>query len=136
MKKKIIIGSLVFSVPLIFLMLFGNNPLCRGNADCGQRLHAFFVLFQPILPLFLFSLLTYRLPERYFRAWSRFALVWIPLSMLAIACSPEYGDSIMPIYSITKGFVSYLASTSFAIISTLILFFVFSIKFIKQKPRA
>ena len=124
MKKKIIIGSLVFSVPLIFLMLFGNNPLCRGNADCGQRLHAFFVLFQPILPLFLFSLLTYRLPERYFRAWSRFALVWIPLSMILVVLAPEYISGglfiqIGPVF--TKSYVSNTSSQLFALISTLIL---------------
>ena len=136
MKKTIVFTSGIIGAFLLLSYRYGNYALCQNDDSCAHVLHYLYVLFSPVTWLFIFSLLTYRLPERYFRAWSRFALVWIPLSMLAIACSPEYGDSIMPIYSITKGFVSYLASTSFAIISTLILFFVFSIKFIKQKPRA
>ena len=130
MKKYFFRVSAFFTAALLIANYFGNYAICDHVAQngyigtCPEFLFNIEIVSFPILPLFIFSLLTYRLPERYFRAWSRFALVWIPLSMLAIACSPEYGDSIMPIYSITKGVVAYYSSILFALISAIILLFV------------
>lgn len=73
----------------------------------------------PIVPLFVFSLITYFLPKRFFKAWYKFALVWTTLTIVGILFAPEYSGQLM--YAITKGSVTYYMSVLFCVISTTIL---------------
>ncbi|OGG78281.1 hypothetical protein A3A36_02940 [Candidatus Kaiserbacteria bacterium RIFCSPLOWO2_01_FULL_52_12b] len=76
--------------------------------------------FLPVIPLFLFSLVTYRMRDEVYRTWSRFAYVWIPLSMVLILLSPEYGsDWMYPIEKSTVAFVSLIIFT-FASLSIIV----------------
>ncbi len=124
MKKTIVFTSGIIGAFLLLSYRYGNYALCQNDDSCAHVLHYLYVLFSPVTWLFIFSLLTYRLPERYFRAWSRFALVWIPLSMILVVLAPEYISGglfiqIGPVF--TKSYVSNTSSQLFALISTLIL---------------
>ena len=73
-----------------------------------------FILF-PIIPLFIFSLITYKMQEEVFQFWWKFARVWIPLSMLGILLSPSYSSNWM--FPIEKGNVALFSMILFAIVS-------------------
>ena len=74
------------------------------------------LLFVPIL---LFSLVTYKMREEIFRAWIKFAVWWIPLSMILILISPEYtNDLVLPI---VKGTVAMATSAVFIVVSLFII---------------
>ncbi|MDP2655239.1 MAG: hypothetical protein Q8P17_01625 [bacterium] len=75
--------------------------------------------FFPVIPLFLLSLITYKMSEEVYRAWLRFANVWIPLSIVLIFLAPEYsGDWMFPV---VKGTVAFFSSLLFVLISLLII---------------
>ena len=75
--------------------------------------------FLPIIPLFFFSLITYKMRDEVFRAWLRFAYAWIPLSLLLIFLAPEYTYDWM--YPVVKGTVAFFSSLLFACISLIII---------------
>ncbi|MCX6790096.1 MAG: hypothetical protein NTV60_01050 [Candidatus Kaiserbacteria bacterium] len=75
----------------------------------------------PIIPLFIFSLITYKMRDDVYRVWIRFSCAWIPLSMILIFVSPEYSGGFgIPLYSMTKGSVAFMSSLLFVLISLLI----------------
>lgn len=71
------------------------------------------------IPLFLFSLITYKMRDEVYRTWLRFAYVWIPLSMGLIFLAPEYSTDWM--YPVEKGSVAFLTSLLFVIISLILI---------------
>ena len=71
------------------------------------------------IPLFLFSLITYKMREEVYQAWFRFVCWWIPLSVLLIFIAPEYSHDWL--YPIEKGSVALLTSAIFLIVSLLII---------------
>lgn len=75
----------------------------------------------PIIPLFLFSIITYKMRDEVYRAWTRFSYVWIPLSMVAIFLAPEYSADWM--FPIEKGSVAFFSSLIFAVISLLLIIY-------------
>ena len=118
-RKSLLTISGIISVGLVIVGTTGTYALCRNEEDCIKILHFAFLNLVPIFPLFIFSLITYWMPETIYRAWFKFALVWIPLSMLLIFISPEYSSDWM--YRIEKGSVAFGMSALFVIISTLII---------------
>ena len=75
------------------------------------------------LPVFILSLITYRLSEKATRAWMYFAIPWTVLSIIATHITPEYGGGggFGLSMSIDKSDVAFLMSALFVIISTLII---------------
>jgi len=77
------------------------------------------LIFTPVIPLFLLSLITYKMRDSVYRAWLRFAQVWIPLSMIAIYLAPVYSNDLM--FLVVKSTVAFGSSLLFIIISLLII---------------
>ncbi|OGG40588.1 hypothetical protein A2118_03155 [Candidatus Kaiserbacteria bacterium GWA2_50_9] len=75
--------------------------------------------FFPVIPLFVLSLITYKMRDEVYRAWLRFAQVWVPLSMLFIFLAPEYTSDWM--FPVVKGTVAFFSSLLFLIISLIII---------------
>lgn len=73
------------------------------------------IFFLPVLPLFLFSLITYKMPEGVFQAWWRFARVFVPLAMFLILITPAYTHNWM--FPVTKGTVAVALSGLFVLTS-------------------
>jgi len=116
MSKKIILQSSgIITLGLLTISIFGTYKICNDGENCINILHSFFIHFLPIIPLFLLSLITYRMRDEVYRAWLRFAYVWIPLSMLLILLAPEYSSDWM--YPVVKGTVAFFSSLLFIIIS-------------------
>ncbi len=120
-KKYILAYSGFISSLLVIVDFQGTYKLCFNVQTCVDILYFLFLEFLISIPLFLFSLITYFLPERFFITWLKFARVWIPLSMLGILLAPEYSNEFM--FAITKGSVAFTMSVLFCVISSAILLF-------------
>ena len=118
-KKVLLVASTFVSVALVIIGSFGTYTLCSDNEKCIEFLHLAFLNFIPILPLFLFSLITYKMRDDIYRTWLTFALVWTPLSMFLILIAPEYSHDWM--YRIEKGTVAFGASVLFCLVSTILI---------------
>ncbi len=120
MSKKIILWiSGIATLGLFTIGTFGTYQICSSNENCINTLHSFFIHFLPIIPVFVFSLITYKMREETYHAWARFAYAWIPLSMLLILLAPEYSSDWM--FPVVKGTVAFFSSLLFVIISSLII---------------
>jgi len=117
MKKNLVIsgavGVILFSIAL-FSRQIGLCPSSSYNS-CAIFFDRFAESLTPVFPFLAFSISSYFMSDRVFRTWSRFAVIWVPLSIVAIALTPEYsGDFLFPI---VKGTVALGISLLFVIIS-------------------
>lgn len=122
-KKLFLVFSGVVAVVTLLLAVIDTDHLCSsGDTICMSVWHSVILNFLSVIPFFLFSLITYKMPEKVFRAWAWFALPWTALSMVLIYMSPEYGQSgFGPSISLDKGFVAFLMAGSFVLVSIVII---------------
>ena len=122
LKKIILLGSGIITLLLLVFNYVGTFALCGSKeyGDCMDTLAGIMRELLPVIPLFIFSLITYKMPEKVFQAWAWFALPWAVFSMLLIYMAPEYGQGgFGPSISLDKGFVAFLMSGAFVIVSVL-----------------
>jgi general stress protein CsbA len=86
-KKIVLVVSLVGTVVLLSLAFFRDTlyDYCFAEGRCWRfwnSLDGVGDLFFPILFLFLFSLITYKMRDEVFRAWWNFARWWVPVIMV------------------------------------------------------
>lgn len=119
-KKNVLIASGLITLCLLIWNYIGNYAICDSffangsKGACPEILTQVGINLLPFLPLFLLSILASFLRPAIFKAWAKFALVWIPFTMLCIAAAPEYSQSLLPI---VKGSVAFYLSILFVIIS-------------------
>jgi hypothetical protein len=114
-KTKLFFTSGIISVVLILINYIGTYKTCNDIFECTEILYAAMIVLFPIIPLFIFSLITYKMREEIFEIWWKFARIWIPVSMLAILIAPSYTHNwILPI---VKGTVAFASVVLFVIIS-------------------
>lgn len=120
-KKILLIVSGIGTVVLLILNWIGTFKLCGGQeyGQCMDLIYSIMMNFFPIIPLFLLSLITYKMRNEVYRAWLRFVYVWIPLSMFAILIAPEYSSDWM--FPVVKGTVAFYSSLLFVIISLVLI---------------
>src|SRR3989344_4320472 len=124
-KKILLIVSGFFSIGLIIWNYIGNYQVCdffmKGGSinNCPFILTSIGINLLPIIPLFLLSIIIYKMRDEVYRAWLRFAQWWIPLSMLLIFLAPEYTSDWM--FPVVKGTVAFFSSILFLIISLLLI---------------
>lgn len=109
------VGVLVFVLLIVFL----PSPYHCGTYEklCDSLGNfALFLLIAP--PLFLFSLVTYKMRDEVYQAWWRLTRWWIPISMLLVLITPEDNGAFM---QINRGFVAFLMSGLFSILSIAII---------------
>lgn len=124
MKKKtiLLIFSGIMSLILIVLNYIGTFHLCGGYyyGTCMDVLADIIIIFLPIIPLFIFSLITYKMREEVFEIWWKFARIFTPLIMLAVYIAPSYpSNSYFPIEG--EGSVLLYFCLNFIISSTLLI---------------
>lgn len=112
-----LIGTIVFLVS-IFSVEMGVCPQDNYSA-CLDISNQITETALPLVALFVFSLITYRLPDAVYKAWMKFAVVWVPLSILVVVLSPEYSTDFL--YGIDKGGAAFLTSVIFVVISVVII---------------
>lgn len=83
-KKSILWISLGYIASFILLLLI--SELCNKNwCDIQEDglLISILYLFFPLAPIFIFSLITYRMHNSVFRAWRNFAVWFVPIILMA-----------------------------------------------------
>jgi hypothetical protein len=126
-KKTLLLVSGCLSIVLFVSNYIGTYWICDNfflgghEGSCPDILYSAMMNFFPIIPFFLFSIITYKMRDEVYQAWLRFAYVWIPLSMLAIFLAPEYSADWM--FPIVKGTVAFFSSLLFAGISLILIIY-------------
>ena len=90
-----------------------------GNYTCIRFLASVIDTAIPVLPLLMFSLVTYFLRDEIFQAWIRFAIWWVPLTMVVIAISP--GNDSTFLAPSTKAIFGLLFLILFVVVSIAII---------------
>ena len=115
-KKALVLSSFCGTVLFSLALFLSLQGLCLLQYFCSRphddTLSAFFL---PILPLFLFSLITYKMSEVVFQDWWRFARIFVPLAMFLILITPAYTHNWM--FPVVKGTVAVALSVLFVAIS-------------------
>lgn len=93
-KKRALILSSVGTLILLLLGIISSTNACYHNKLCFRFFDSYItqtiaILLLLLSPLLLLSLLTYRMRDKIFRAWTAFAVWWVPLSMFAILIAPK-----------------------------------------------
>lgn len=119
-KTKVLIFSGVGAAVLVIWDVIGNFKLCGSVwGDCVDMLADVETMLLPIIPLFILSLITYKMREEVFGAWWKFARVFVPLSILAILIAPSYTHNW--IFPIVKGTIALTSAVLFVIISLVLI---------------
>lgn len=125
-KKKVfmfICAGFAFQVLLVLFSYSSLFETCYNNLACQEGFLNWLNIISPyihlFIPLFLLSLITYKMRDEVYRAWVCFAYAWVPLSMLAIFLAPEYSTDWM--YPVVKGTVAFFTSLLFVIISLVLI---------------
>lgn len=123
-KKNVFWISGAVTIGLFAIDYLQKLPFCRweewGGGGCIQAIYFIGTMFSPIVPVLLFSIITYKMREEVFRAWWGFACWWTPLSMILIAISPQYADGFMMSPS-PNGLAVVGTSILLVVISTIII---------------
>ena len=120
-KKSVLITSSLYVFFLVAIFLFGNK--CYHNNWCyinlSDKLLVVAVIFLPLLPTFIFSLITYFMRAEVYQSWWKLTRWWIPLSIFLVLLMPEDNGAFLPI---DKDHVGFFMSGLYAILSIAIIF--------------
>ncbi len=119
-KAQLLWVSGLITVLLLVSNWTGTFRLCGGTeyGQCMDVLYSIIVNFIPFLAVFSLSLITYKMRDEVYRTWFKFARWYVPLSMLLILITPEYGGELFN--PIQKGSVAFLLTALFFVVSLLI----------------
>ena len=121
-----VIGSVIAVTRGMSLLCDVNNWDCRDKND---SISLFFVIFIPVL---VFSLVTYLMNDKVFRAWRNFALVWVPLTVFLVVMTPDTSGSIV---AFGKETVAMILSIVFSALSIAIICVTWTIEHFKKKRK-
>lgn len=112
--------AFLFDAGILFANDYGGFS-CRYYTDSGHAIKfceiAFFTLL-PMIPLFLLSLITYKMRDEVFRAWWNFARWSVPLSIVVVLASSGSRGGSMGIPNIfDQEFFAFVFSALFLLIS-------------------
>ena len=121
MKKKALPGTALVGIILLVIFIYSRQlGICQSfsYSDCANFFDDFALVLFPAFPLFIFSLITYKMHDEVWQSWWKFSRIWIPLSMFAILISPSTGNWMIPI---EKGSVALVSICVFIIISIVLI---------------
>ena len=117
-KKSLLLFSTTGFIVLVLSTIISVYGLCLQRYFCSRphddSLASLLLIF---FPLFLFSLITYKMNDGAYSVWFKFSRIWVPLTIILVALAPEYSNSFFPII---KGNVSFFLSFIFALVSLII----------------
>lgn len=130
MKKFI---PLALSLPVIVVGFFFSNPLlfgsCRAKYQFGNNIGCLDDTVELIgVPFLIYGIALLvvgvanatMFTERDAR-WLKFALFWLPLSILLIAITPTVSNTAMPLYFIGRETLTWVLAILFTLISIILI---------------
>lgn len=118
-KKKIffisLLGSIIFFIS-VFVPIEVPIKVCYQGGFCGNVSEVLTIYFLLFVPMFIFSIITFKLKELTFILWRNFSIWAIPISLIVISFLPTntHGLDFIPV---TKGTVIFLLTILYSIIS-------------------
>ncbi len=112
-----LVGSLLFLISLFAREIGLCSLIYTSCQDIFNPIAETLIIFIPFL---LFATGLYFMQTNVYMAWLKFAIVWIPISIVAVAMTPEYGSSLL--YTVDKSIVAFLSLGIFTTISSGIIF--------------
>ncbi len=119
-KKGLLSLSLIGTIIFSFFIFLSAKGLCSYNFCSRPHDDSLATLFLPFFSIFIISIITYKMREEVYRAWFKFARIWIPLSLVLIFITPEYSEGLVPL---DRGSVSFFLSVVFLVISLVIIIY-------------
>ncbi len=108
MKKLAILISAVYCAYFLFIIAlssFCDSPFCKVRED--EPLGVILVVFLSLVPVFLLSLITYKLPEQVFQAWWSVARWFVPI-IVVITFLTNYGHQQSGFGGVAQGAFSFV----------------------------
>lgn len=119
-KRTLLLISSTFSILFIVFMYIGNPKLCKEMAGCIKILSNIEIYTLLVVPIFIFSSITYFMSDDTFRSWLKFTYFWILFSIILIYLSPVNNPGLF-IQVFDSSFVSIILSGFFILISLIII---------------
>lgn len=110
--------GLLFALPQKFWLCAGNDWVCISSlsGNIGEPLTLFMALFIPS------ALLVFAFRNIVYQAWKKFALFYIPLSVILIALVPvSCGGNFISFFCLNKENTSWLTAGGFFIITIILI---------------
>jgi hypothetical protein len=123
-KKSILFFSVLGIVVFTVLISSRQVGICPSYSysNCASLTESIAEILIPTFILFLFSLITYFMREEVYRAWTKFAIPAVLISMFLIFITPDSsGGGMGPQLSFGKPDMALLTSAIFFIVSLLII---------------
>ena len=123
-KKVAFFSSLIGTVLFLLIASTRGVPLfCEEySRSCMKQFDTLSLFFFIFLPTLIISLITYFLREEVFRAWLKFAYVWIPVSMVLIYLAGGSSGGGFGIPNVLdQEFVSLILASLFVLLSLVII---------------
>ncbi|MDP3646097.1 MAG: hypothetical protein Q8R25_03345 [bacterium] len=120
-KKYLLWASGFIAALLLVGNWVGTFRLCGGTeyGQCMDVLYSTVVNFFPIIAVFLITLIIYWMRDEIYQAWFRFARWYVPIAMLLILITPEYGGGLFN--PVQKGSVAFVLTALFFVVSLLLI---------------
>ncbi|KKP79686.1 MAG: hypothetical protein A2271_03070 [Candidatus Moranbacteria bacterium RIFOXYA12_FULL_35_19] len=109
MKKNVLWISSIVIMLLLFVAYIQNGDICYSRSWCNNLWDTINIVSEIILifiPVFIFSLITYKMREEVFQSWWRFARWFVPVIMLVtfLIYSQHQGGGMGISGAISSGF--------------------------------
>src|SRR3989344_8474098 len=124
-KKGLVIISLIGSV-VFFVSIFTNIHIpvdvCYQGEFCGDLSELLGIYFLLFIPVFIFSIIIFKLRESVFSTWRNFSLWAVPISLIVISFLPTdtHGLDFIPI---TKGTIIFFLTILYSLISLILIIY-------------
>lgn len=123
-KKRVLIVGLAGTVSIAAVAFLSLSGYCYEHGACVSFFESFdpwsfvdYILFTP--PLFLLSLITYKMREEVFVAWMKFSQWWLPLSFIAVLITPRSSGGFIEVA--LKETLSFICAVAFLLISLILI---------------
>ncbi|MFA5831093.1 MAG: hypothetical protein WC878_04670 [Candidatus Paceibacterota bacterium] len=122
-KKNVLLISSNLIVILCFLAYIQTGDICYMKSWCRnfwEEINLLGAILFIFIPIFLFSLITYKMRDEVFRSWIHFSCWWIPLSTIVSLITPESSSSL---FSLDGKKIAVASSFLFALISLILIIY-------------
>ncbi len=104
-KRNVLIVAIGGVIVMFLVANSWKTGLCaRENYDCAFSMVALAASLFIFIPTMFFSLVTYFMREEVFQSWAKFAIWWVPLTVLLTMAAPNDASQSLPMPS-TKGII-------------------------------
>ena len=116
-KRNVLLVSAVAVLIAVGLTYPWKIGLCGSDSyGCINNIQSFSTILDIFFPTLILSLVTFKLRQEIFQAWMRYALWWVPLTVVLTLIAPNDRSQSIPFPS-TKGMVDLGLVTIFVIVS-------------------